>query len=219
MAEVPSPSCPTHCNGASTTPNVGLRYLLLISRRPRQSVAGAQPSNLADVYNIKTFFLCSPTFFCALIIPGQEFPEKPAIITITATEQANAKGNTLLASENFSLQKASPHRHLSPEDSCIQPRTHPSSLLLQHATSASAMFFQQGHTHNHTQFLKSAPFPPSSTFHRACFIQVKNNPLLLDNIFHKSLVQHLECTAQNDILGPLIAMYHKDQEMPSSLGT
>lgn len=34
MAEVPSPTSPTDCDGASTTPNVGSRYLLLISRRP-----------------------------------------------------------------------------------------------------------------------------------------------------------------------------------------
>lgn len=87
-------------------------------------------------------------------------------------------GKTLLASENYGLQKASPTWHLSPEASCTQPRTHPSSLLLKHETLVSTMFLQQGHTHNHTQLLKSAPFPPPSTFHMVCFTQIKNNPFI-----------------------------------------
>lgn len=104
---------------------------------------------------------------------------KSATNTTSATEQASAKGRKCRPSG------AGPHGRLSPEVSCTQPGTHPSSLTFRHSTSASAMFPQQGQAHSHTQLLRSTSFPPALRFHRVYSTQAKSHPLLLSS---KSLV-------------------------------
>lgn len=54
-----------------------------------------------------------------------------------------------------------------------------------YTTSASVMFLQQGHA------APATPFSPALTFHGACLTPAKNNPLLLDKIHHKPLLQPL----------------------------
>lgn len=102
--------------------------------------------------------------------PWVGLSRKSATNTISATEQASAKGRKPRPSG------AGPHGCPSPEVSCTQPGTHPSSLMFRHSTSASAVFLQQGQAHSHTQLLRSASFPPSLRFHRVYSTQAESHP-------------------------------------------
>lgn len=60
------------------------------------------------------------------------------------------------------------------------------------------MLLQQGHA------AQVSPLPPALTFHGACLTPAKNNPLLLDKIHQKPLLQTsfmLDQTAYNDNTG------------------